>query len=218
MRIVAIADTHLYDGELGALPEGDLLIHAGDMCRGGSLQELRLAVAWLKEQPHRHKVVVAGNHDWSCQREPAAARSLFAGDIVYLQDEGTELEGLRIWGSPWQPRFFDWAFNLSRGPELAAKWAAIPDDLDVLVTHGPPHGFGDRAAQDHQGCVDLLAAVRRTRPRLHIFGHIHEDGGLWVDGPTVLVNATTWEGERSPTVLDYDLRTREVTPIDVPER
>jgi hypothetical protein len=123
----------------------------------------------------------------------------------YLEDAGVELLGLRFWGSTWQPEFNDWAFNLPRGPRLADKWALVPEGLDVLVTHGPPAGFGDHASTaGRQGCADLLARVERVRPRLHLFGHIHEDGGTWSEGGVVFANVTTWECERAPTVIDID--------------
>src|SRR5262245_58128712 len=135
MRIVAVADTHLYHGEL-RVPAGDLFIHAGDMCRRGDLGELERAAGWIRSLPHTHKIVVAGNHDWAFVDEPERARELLGPDVVYLQDSEATIAGVRIWGSPWQPEFCDWAFNLPRGPALAEKWALIPRGIDVLVTHG----------------------------------------------------------------------------------
>jgi Icc-related predicted phosphoesterase len=113
--------------------------------------------------------------------------------------------GVRFWGSPWQPEYNDWAFNLPRGAPLAAKWAAIPEEIDVLITHGPPEGLGDRSSTGgRSGCADLRTRVREVRPRLHLFGHIHEDGGVFRDMDTCFANVTTWECERPPTVLDLD--------------
>src|SRR5512134_3637155 len=126
VRIVAVADTHLYHADL-AVPDGDVFVHAGDMCRGGDLDELAATAAWIGTLPHRHKLVVAGNHDWSFVHAPAEARALIAGaGAVYLEDAAIELDGVRVWGSPWQPEFNAWAFNLPRGPALAAVWARIP--------------------------------------------------------------------------------------------
>ena len=142
MRIVAVADTHLFHHDL-AVPDGDVFVHAGDMCRGGHRSELALAARWIAGLPHRHKVIVAGNHDWAFVRELAAARAMFAG-AHYLEDGEVTIDGVRFYGSPWQPAFMDWAFNLPRGPELAAVWARIPRGIDVLITHGPPDGIGDR--------------------------------------------------------------------------
>src|SRR5512147_2620038 len=110
MRIVAVADTHLFHDEL-PVPEGDVFIHAGDICRRGSLDELAMAARWLASLPHRTKVVVAGNHDWAFVNRPADARRILGPDVLYLEDSGATLDGLRLWGSPWQPEFNGWAFN-----------------------------------------------------------------------------------------------------------
>lgn len=216
MRLVCVADTHLYDDALGELPEGDVLVHAGDLLRSGRMVELEYAAQWLHAQPHRHKVVIAGNHDWCFVRAPGPARARLAPAVTYLEDDEVTIEGVRFWGSPWQPEFYDWAFNLPRGEPLARKWAAIPSGVDVLVTHGPPRGYGDRVEGERKGCDDLLEAVDRVQPALHVFGHIHEDGGLWQRGPTTIANITTWECMRGPTVLDYDPGTRTVSVVDVP--
>lgn len=213
MRIVAVSDTHLFHGDL-QVPDGDVFVHAGDLCRGGDLDELRAAAAWMASLPHRQKIIVAGNHDWAFAREPAAARGALEG-ITYLEDSGVTIDGLRFWGSPWQPAFHDWAFNLPRGPALAAVWAKIPHGIDVLITHSPPEGFGDRSpVGGRAGCADLRARIAIARPRLHLFGHIHQDGGVWQHDGIVLANVTTWECERSPTVIDIDATG--ITAIHVP--
>jgi predicted phosphohydrolase len=215
VRIVAVADTHLFHGEL-VVPDGDVFVHAGDMCRGGDLAELEEAARFLASLPHRTKVVVAGNHDWALSDEPEAAREVLAG-LVYLEDGGATIDGVRFWGSPWQPAYNDWAFNLPRGEALAAKWAQIPEGTEVLVTHGPPLGKGDGSSvSGRHGCADLLARVRAVRPRLHVFGHIHEDGGAWDGDGTTYVNATTWECERAPSVVDLDPATGRVTLVQIP--
>jgi Icc-related predicted phosphoesterase len=110
---------------------------------------------------------------------------------------------VKFYGSPWQPAFNDWAFNLPRGKPLAEVWAKIPEGVDVLITHGPPKGFGDETKGGKgEGCEDLLERVRAARPRLHLFGHIHESGGAWTEGATTFVNCTTWDCERTATVID----------------
>ena len=210
MRIVAVADTHLFTDDL-ALPPGDLLVHCGDLCRQGDLAELAEAAAWLLAQPHPHKIVIAGNHDWAFVTDPAAARALLPG-VTYLQDAAATINGLRVYGSPWQPRFFDWAFNLDRGAPLKAKWDLIPADTDVLITHGPPQGIGDLCYDGAKvGCEELLAALGRVRPRVHVFGHIHEAYGTTElrhpDGRvTICVNASTcdlrYRAVNPPVVID----------------
>jgi Icc-related predicted phosphoesterase len=199
--LVAMADTHGYHPR--DVPEGDVLILAGDLTRTGSLDEVAELNNYLAALPHRHKLVVAGNHDWCFQLEPERARALLTA-ATYLEDEAVVIEGVKFYGSPWQPWFFDWAFNLKRGAELAAVWARIPEDTDVLVTHGPPLGFGDRTRREQRvGCEDLLRRVRVVRPKLHLFGHIHEDPGVWTEGGTAFANVTSDMGQREPQVLRW---------------
>jgi hypothetical protein len=213
MRLVAVADTHTFHDDL-EVPDGDVFVHAGDLCRRGDLDELKGVAGWIHALPHRHKVVVAGNHDWAFAREPAAARALL-GPVHYLEDRALTIEGVRFYGSPWQPAFHDWAFNLPRGAALAEVWAKIPLGLDVLITHGPPAGVGDRAFDARgAGCADLRARCDLAAPRLHVFGHIHQDGGVWRIGATTYANVTTWEGCRAPTVFDLDAA--QVTTIAAP--
>lgn len=189
ITIVAIGDTHGFHRAI-TVPPGDILIHAGDASRHGEIEELDDLNAWLGSLPHPHKILVAGNHDFCFERDPDACRARL-DNCLYLQDQAATVMGLRFYGSPWQPRFFDWAFNLPRGPELRAKWERIPADTDVLITHGPPHGYGDRTFSGQQvGCADLLAAVERVRPRLHVFGHIHEDAGISRSAHTTFINAS----------------------------
>ena len=182
MRIVCISDTHSRHADL-RLPDGDLLIVAGDFTKRGTREQIESFDLWLGILPHRHRVVIAGNHDFAFE-QVAEARSWIT-NAVYLQDEEVTVEGLRIYGSPWQPRFFDWAFNLDRGPASRAVWRKVPAGVDVLVTHGPPRGILDRTARGEDvGCDDLREEVlERIRPKLHVFGHIHEaHGELAMDG------------------------------------
>lgn len=217
MRLVAVADTHTFEADLGSVPDGDVFIHAGDLLRRGTIDELVAVSDWIRGLPHAVKLVVAGNHDWCFVDHREEALRLFGPDITYLQDGGIDVGGLRFWGSPWQPEYNGWAFNLPRGRPLAEKWALIPDETHVLITHGPPQGFGDRAGMaERTGCEDLLRTVRRVRPALHLFGHIHQDGGLWRDDDLCFVNVTTWECERGATVVDVDPSTRKVTEVQVP--
>jgi len=216
VRIVALADTHTFEKDLGLIPDGDVLVHAGDMLRGGTLEELAGVAAWLASLPHRHKIIVAGNHDWCFLNERAAAVKML-GDAIYLEDSGHEIDGVRFWGSPWQPAYNDWAYNLPRGAPLAEKWALIPTNTDVLVTHAPPEGFGDVGpVPGRLGCSDLRARVLEVKPVLHMFGHIHQDGGIFPHEGISFVNVTTWESERKATVIDLDPATKRVTPVVVP--
>lgn len=205
MRIVCLSDTHSRHAGL-AVPAGDVLVHAGDLTGMGSPEEVEETAAFLRALPHPHKVVIAGNHDFLFQHEPDRARRSVEG-LGYLEDGEATVAGLRFWGAPWQPWFLDWAFNLPRGAPLRAKWERIPAGIDVLVTHGPPLGHGDRTHDGrHVGCADLLAAVRRVGPRLHVFGHIHEGHGITREGPTTFVNASVcthdYQPLQSPLVID----------------
>lgn len=198
MRLVLISDTHRRHGRL-SLPAGDVLIHAGDATSMGTAPEIAEWNEWLGRQPHRQKVVIAGNHDWLFEREPALARSLVT-HATYLEDSEVVIDRVRFWGSPWQPRFFRWAFNLERGAPLRAKWDLIPDGIDVLITHGPPHGILDRTFHGEPvGCEELAAVVARRRPRLHVFGHIHESHGRLERDGTVFVNASSCDVRDRPT-------------------
>lgn len=188
IRLVLLSDTHGFHDI--SVPDGDVLVHAGDGCKRGTLDEAREWASFVSRLPHRHKIVIAGNHDRCFEGMFEQAKPLFDG-CDFLHDSGCERAGVRFYGAPWQPWFLDWAFNLPRGPELAAKWRLIPDDTDVLVTHGPPIGILDRTFDDEPvGCEELRVALRRVRPRVHVFGHIHEGYGTARVDDTLFVNAS----------------------------
>lgn len=193
MRVVAISDVHNRWAKV-PIPACDLLVIAGDMTMMGTEQELGKMDAYLSTMKDGGVIgqvlAIAGNHDWMFQRDPVRARALTPSIDYYLQDSGAEVGGVKFWGAPWQPWFHDWAFNLERGEELAEKWALIPGDTDVLVTHGPPHGILDQVqGGPHLGCEDLLDAVVRVKPEYHIFGHIHDSHGVVTGVHTTYVNA-----------------------------
>ena len=120
MRIVCISDTHNCNEQI-SVPDGDLLIHSGDATINGTRDEIKRFAEWITSLPHRNKIFVAGNHDWLFERDNEAARSMLGNSVIYLQDSLAAVEGMKVYGSPWQPRFYDWAFNLSRGPALSEK-------------------------------------------------------------------------------------------------
>lgn len=191
-RFVAISDTHGFYHRID-VPDGDILIHAGDITGQGTYEDLEDFNEWLGSLPHKHKIIVAGNHDWCFEWDKERCRKILT-NAIYLQDEAIEIEGFKIYGSPWQPEFFQWAFNLKRGAELREKWDLIPNDVDVLVTHGPPWGILDEVANSQMlrnvGCQDLGDAVDRVKPKVHVFGHIHEGYGTQQEPETLFVNAS----------------------------
>lgn len=190
MRIVLISDTHNQHRAL-QLPEGDLLIHAGDISGRGLQSEVQDFMDWMGRLPYQHKVLIAGNHDFLAERNPEQFASMLPEGVTYLNDSGTEIEGFKVWGSPIQPWFYDWAFNRQRGADIARHWDLIPADTDILITHGPPHGILDRVQDgQHVGCEELLKKVEAIQPLLHVFGHIHEAHGEEQHGTTRFVNAS----------------------------
>jgi Icc-related predicted phosphoesterase len=205
-RIVCISDTHNFHEKVD-VPDGDVLIHAGDATVNGTIPEIVDFNEWLTEQPHRYKVLISGNHDWLYYLDNKLARELTKSNVSYLQDSLIEIDGLKIYGSPWQPRFFDWAFNLNRGYELAEKWAMVPDDIDILITHGPPYGILDlvprKGWDENTGCEELRKRVGQIaafgRLRLHVFGHIHCGYGVHEEFGVKFVNASTCDEQYNPT-------------------
>lgn len=215
MRITCISDTHGLHDKI-SLRGGDLLIHAGDVSRLGRTKELIKFVNWFKAQPYRHKVFIAGNHDWGLvpeRLEDKVARSIEeakADNVHYLLDQSVDIEGFRIYGSPWQPEFFNWAFNLPRkGEDLAQKWRQIPNDTNILITHGPPHGVLDMTAGgDRVGCellADRVLGKDMSSLKLHVFGHIHEGNGRMAK-TRYFCNAAVCDLHYSPTNEIYNIR------------
>lgn len=187
MRIVAISDTHGYHRNL-QIPDGDLLIHAGDFSMRAKQTDVMMFAEWINKQPHKHKIVVPGNHDCYCEDEDSWSREEFK-PAIYLNHSETEIEGYRIFGSPYSSAIYDpspWSFDYPPDGEFSKRiWEQIPDHLDVLITHGPPKGIRDRVESPHKGedphvgDVNLLLAVKNKLPRVHIFGHIHEGYGSY---------------------------------------
>jgi len=179
------------------IPDGDILIHAGDISASGGAEQIRKQIDWLASLPHKHKILVPGNHDWWFQDGKSAnEKALFycaTKGVHCLVDRGVEIEGLKIWGAPWQPEFYNWAFNLPRGRALAERWALIPQDTQILVTHGPPYGILDEVPRGEKvGCQDLLDKVvelGQKQLKLHVFGHIHYSYGSYHMGAVQYVNA-----------------------------
>ncbi len=217
LKLILISDTHnLHD--LLEVPDGDILLFAGDMADSGTLDEVADFNRFLGTLPHKHKVIICGNHDFAFERQPAEAQALIT-NATYLQDEAVMVEGIKIYGSPWQPWFHNWAFNLQRGEELKAKWDLIPEDTDILITHGPPMGILDKIWTGKLvGDEELTKRVEAIQPKLHLFGHIHEAAGQKQIGQTLYINGSMapsplskWRKKvNRPIVVVYDLEAGKV--------
>lgn len=180
MKIIAISDTHELHRKV-QVPDGDILIHAGDFTNFGEIDQVEDFNKWLGELPHEYKIVIAGNHDLSLERAPELTEPMLT-NCIYLKDKGLDLFGLKIWGSPYTPFFSSdfWVFHKRGHDACYSQWQAIPEGLDILVTHGPPNRVLDKTMEgDYAGDTGLAARLHemRIRPRIHLFGHIHEAYG-----------------------------------------
>ena len=224
-RITFISDTHTKHNTLdNFLVGGDILIHAGDLTSRGYITEIENFMKWYdKIYNYDTKVFIAGNHDFGFQDDNEKLRGLLTGykTIDYLQDDwlmvGEDYDTMiKIWGTPWQPEFHNWAFNLPRGEKLKEKWDMIPIDTDILITHGPPFGKLDyvRYPNENVGCEELMKRVEEIKPKIHVFGHIHEGYGYVFDGNTHYINAAVLNGRyefrNRPLTIDWDPETNEI--------
>ncbi len=176
MRIVAISDTHTKHKQL-TIPDGDVLIHAGDATWRGAADKTQQFDYWLMGLPHKHKLFVPGNHDFFFEKPDWHLKKHIFNSAEVLIDRGVEIEGVKFWGSPWVRRYGQWAFMI-RGKVRKLAFDLIPDDTDVLITHGPPLGILDRSKKgEHCGCQHLKKRVLEVKPKYHFFGHIHEGRG-----------------------------------------
>lgn len=205
MKLVLISDTHERHEKVN-VPHGDVLVHAGDFTMLGEEPYIADFNRWLGYLPHKRKVVIAGNHEmrWT----PAKAAMLT--NATYLQDSSCVIDGLKFYGSPYTPTFFDWAFMLPRGESMYQHWLKIPHDTDVLITHGPPKGkldFSDYG-KENVGCSDLAVIVEAIKPKLHVFGHIHGAYGQEQANGTTYVNASVvnekYQPVNEPVVIDVE--------------
>jgi Icc-related predicted phosphoesterase len=191
VRLIVISDTHGLHNSIDGLPDGDVLIHAGDFMNSGyDVQDIVSFNRWLGEQSFKHRVVCGGNHDRYFEAAPEQARALLT-NAIYLENSGITIDNITFWGSPYTPEFLNWAFMYPRGTSAQRYWSLIPCNLDILITHGPPFGILDQTApsEAHLGCEELLHAVEEKKPRVHLFGHIHGGAGVFENRATRFVNA-----------------------------
>ncbi|MDT8070595.1 MAG: metallophosphatase domain-containing protein [Terriglobia bacterium] len=211
MRIVCMSDTHELHREL-VVPNGDMLIHAGDFTffskRPSMLHDFN---RWLGELPHRYKVVVPGNHEYLL--EDLRNRGAISNAILLI-DAGVEIEGVKIWGSPGTP-LYGGAFGMSNPEDRKKRWAQIPTDIEILISHGPAYGIldGPPGSEEREGDRELLEALKRVQPILHICGHVHAGYGTRKRGKTYHINAALLDEssggvERDPIVVDFEVLQR----------
>jgi Icc-related predicted phosphoesterase len=234
-RITVLSDTHTKHGLIPRedLPGGDILIHAGDIMNSGyNKNDILDFCTWFSSlKQYNEKIFIAGNHDRMFENHPEEVQEILNKflNIDYIQDEEYVSYGdgpngdmpennIIIYGSPWQPEFYSWAFNLPRnGIELSGKWEAIPDNTDILVTHGPAFGTLDTVTgrqYDNLGCELLAERIERLRPKIHICGHIHSGYGYEFKDGTHFFNAAVldeqYEYTQKPMTFDWDHITNEI--------
>lgn len=208
MKIVLISDTHSFHDQV-QVPSGDILIHAGDFSRMGRMPEVTDFLDWFSALPHQHKIFISGNHDFMAESDPGLFRSLIPEGLYYLENESLHLEGIHFWGSPITPTFMDWAFNRNRGSEIQRYWERIPEDVDILITHGPPFGVGDEVMPrgEQVGCESLRAIVDQIKPKYHLFGHVHEGYGQYEENGIHFFNGSNlneyYEVVNAPIVFEW---------------
>ena len=230
MKITFISDTHTKHNQVtSSLPGGDLLIHAGDFTSRGYKHEIQQFFKWFSGlNNYTHKIVVAGNHDLMFEDDLKQAKEIIGEypNATYLQDD-LEVIGddystaVKVYGSPWQPEFYNWAFNLPRmGWELQQKWDDIPVGVDILITHGPAWGHLDTVVGQnmHLGCELLTNRINIVKPKIHVFGHIHTGYGYKFDNGTHYFNAAVLNEQyiftQKPLTVDWNPETNEIEFVD----
>ncbi len=189
MKIICISDTHNRYQELDdKIPDGDILIHAGDLVNHGTVEEIQQFVNWYSKLPHRYKIFVGGNHDGALEHSRELIQ--IPKNLIYLENELVEIEGLRIWGSPVSPPYRSFGFMWDEERRYA-NYQLIPDNCDIIINHSPPFGILDKVEEGkHVGCEILAKRLSELNPQLVVFGHIHEGYGQLKLGNTTYVNAS----------------------------
>jgi len=244
MKLCFISDTHTLHSNLekdSFHDDIDVLVHCGDITSKGDFFDVQLFSSWFREVKAKHRICIAGNHDFCFQKNykkdstkkyteghEALTKKRWVdsleihGQCKYLEDEEIIIEGVKFYGSPWQPEFSSWAFNLPRnGFQLRAVWRKIPDDTDILITHGPPKGILDLTKRDncYAGCERLKERVLELNLAIHSFGHIHEQYGTLECAATgtTFINASVCTLEYKPTnkpiYVNYNPQNRDVKLI-----
>ncbi len=191
MKFIATSDTHGFHRQL-TLPKGDAIIHTGDFCTMGKEEQLHDFLDWYKSLDFKFKLLIGGNHDFFAAEQPEGFEALLIDSgITYLNDSGTQIEGIKIWGSPVQPDLVGWAFGKPRGEAMKPHWDLVPDDVTLLMTHTPPYGILDKSSAGTMlGCEELRKrVVDLSAMRVHVFGHVHAGHGELRVAGTRFINA-----------------------------
>jgi Icc-related predicted phosphoesterase len=223
-KIVFISDTHgkhkylKSDKNNNLLGSGDFLIHAGDISNVGLDYEISDFLEWFSETDFTYKIFIAGNHDFYFEKNNKIAKKYEDDGVIYLFDNEITIDGIKFYGSPWQPEFYNWAFNLPRGEKLAEKWANIPNDTDILITHGPAYQMLDHTITNMQvGCADLFHKIMEVKPKIHVCGHIHWAYGQKHFNGVEFLNASSlnedYQYQNSPIIITFDTETKQIDYI-----
>lgn len=196
MKLICISDTHNKHEEI-QIPEGDVLIHSGDITEGGTKREAINFLKWFSKQPHQHKIFIAGNHDFYFEKSSKEEiQEIIPGNIHYLRDEEITINGIKFWGSPITPGDGTWAFNQKQAQDINKHWEQIPKDTQVLITHTPPYKIKDVLNNGrHIGCETLLRTLKNREINFHIFGHVHDSYGITTISNTKFINASNLDNK-----------------------
>ena len=221
-RVVCISDTHNQHEKI-KLVDGNIIVCTGDITGTGTNKQIMEFLNWYSELNYEYKILIAGNHDWGFEKKPGKYERICKElGIIYLNDNGCSIKGINFWGSPVQPAFCNWAFNRARSLNssldfmdkedfgknpIKSHWDQIPNDIDVLLTHGPPRGILDECYERSVGCDLLRDKVFEIKPRLHVFGHIHECRGEKFIDDIRFINASCLDGKYVPYAMDRDWET-----------
>lgn len=196
MKLCIISDTHMKHKFVDLKTcEADVIVHCGDITGNGGSGAITMFLDWFAGlDQFKHKIFIAGNHDWLFEKNNVLARELVPDNVIYLEDEEVIIDGIKFYGTPVQKIFCNWAFNRHES-RLAQHWMMIPDDVDVLITHSPPYGIRDYVSDGCQGSPSLYKeVVERIRPKIHAFGHIHEGYGIKEMDGIKFINASNLDG------------------------
>jgi Icc-related predicted phosphoesterase len=191
MKLICISDTHNQHVQI-PIPNGDVLIHAGDITEGGTKREVIDFLKWFSSQPHQHKIFIAGNHDFYFEKNSKEdINEIIPENVHYLKDSEIIINDIKFWGSPVTPGDGTWAFNQKQAQKINKDWEQIPEDTKVLITHTPPYKIKDVLNNGmHIGCASLKKVIQNREIEFHIFGHVHDSYGITTVSGTKFINAS----------------------------